>query len=388
MVLINNFNSMNMKKKLFSSLFTLLAVAISLIGCKKDRDFVESDVTAVENLHLPANGSKLFVDGQGTAKFEWEAARAQDNGVVLYEVLFDKEDGDFSKPIYSLTSDGRGLYSRVSIPYSDMNAIANSAGIKAGQAGNLKWTVRSSRGLNFKNSSISNVLEVRRPEGFSVPGQAYLTGSATENGDELAKAVSFKKLKDQTFEIYTSLKAGEAKIVVDNKGTPTAYSINENGKLVEGGATKINNGPAVYRIRVNFATANVEMVEVVSVNLWFAPFETLSAIPYAGDGVWEAKDMVVNFKKESWGSDERYKFKFVLKKQDGKLSDEWFGSTKGDNDRPVANTPSSFWHMVPVSNDRWSNSFKFATEVDGKKNDIRIIFNTSVPEYTHKVTIK
>ena len=43
--------------------------------------------------------------------------------------------------------------------------------------------------------------------------------------------------------------------------------------------------------------------------------------------------------------------------------------------------------MVPVTNDHWNNSFKFATEVDMSTVDVEVIFNTEVPEYTHSVTI-
>ena len=90
--------------------------------------------------------------------------------------------------------------------------------------------------------------------------------------------------------------------------------------------------------------------------------------------------------QETWGRDERYKFRFTVA-NNGETQEEWFGSTNADNQRPDANTSPAYWHMVPVTNDHWNNSFKFATEVDMSTVDVEVIFNTEVPEYTHSVTI-
>ena len=35
----------------------------------------------------------------------WSGGGAADGGIVLYEVLFDKADGDFSKPLATVKSD-------------------------------------------------------------------------------------------------------------------------------------------------------------------------------------------------------------------------------------------------------------------------------------------
>jgi hypothetical protein len=66
---------------------------------------------------LPEDGKyiKIPSGASGSVSFEWEQARAEDNGLVLYEVAFDKEGGDFSKPLYSVPSDGNGLYNKLTL---------------------------------------------------------------------------------------------------------------------------------------------------------------------------------------------------------------------------------------------------------------------------------
>lgn len=92
------------------------------------------------------------------------------------------------------------------------------------------------------------------------------------------------------------------------------------------------------------------------------------------------------FRQESWGRDERYKFKFTVV-NGTTTSEEWYGSVNGDNNRPDANTPASFWYMVPVTSDYWNNCFKFATAVDNSNVNAEINFSAASPAYTHSFTI-
>jgi hypothetical protein len=56
---------------------------------------------------------------------------------------------------------------------------------------------------------LKRIVEIERPAGFTdIPTELFLTGTATEGGDDLTKAVKFKQTAPGKFEIYTSLKAG------------------------------------------------------------------------------------------------------------------------------------------------------------------------------------
>ncbi|RVU03029.1 hypothetical protein EOD41_03580 [Mucilaginibacter limnophilus] len=376
-----------MKKITYCTLFAAL-IAFVFAGCKKDKTLEHANVTAVTNLFAPENNKFIKLDPPaGTAVFEWAQAKAEDNGLVLYEVAFDKEDGDFSKPLFILPSDQNGLQNKLTIANKDLNKIAQMAGIQSLATGKLKWTVMSSKGINVKIATESRLIEVERPAGFSeIPADLFATGTATEGGEDLSKAVHFKQTEAGVFEAYTSLKAGTYQLVERNSGTPKAFSITASSNLAEGGTTTVTGDTKVYRIRADFTTATATIDEIVSVGLWFSPDgKVLFDLPYAGKGTWAAEDEAIVFKQESWGRDERYKFRFTVKPAGGEQTTEFFGSRNADNSRPDASTPPAYFDVVPVSSAQYDNSFKFYSGADN--NTIDVLLNFGVDTYTHTVTV-
>lgn len=373
-----------MKKFLNPLLF--LTALLALVGCEKDEELTHLEVSPVEALYTPENNQFFNLGAQSTAVFEWQAAKSENSGIVLYDVVFDTEDGDFSDPVYVMPSDGNGMQRMLNLPFGELNKIAEMAGIQSLETGKLKWTVWSSKGLEVKTAVEERSIEVERPGGFPTPDELFLTGTATETGADLGAALPFKKTGATTFEIYTSLVPGEYQLATRNSGEPETYFI-DGTKMKAEGTTTFAGEEGVYRLRVDFSDGSAKLVEVVKTELWFAPFgEFLFELPYNSNGTWKAAGEPIEFKQEGWGRDERYKFKFTIN-DNGETKEEWFGSTNADNQRPTADSSEAYWHMVPVSDDHWQNSFKFATQVDMSTADIEIIFNTSVPEYTHSVTV-
>ncbi len=373
-------------KNIFSYIvLTSLTVMTIMTGCKNDEELSHTQVSPVTDLYAPDDNDFLNLGAQSAAVFEWAAAKAADNGVVLYEVVFDTEAGDFSDPVYTLPADGNGLQRTLNLPFSELNRIAGMAGIQPEETGKLKWTVLSSKGINIQEPVVSRLIEVQRSAGFPAPDELYITGSATEGGENLGDGILMKQTSTNTFEVYTSLNEGEYYFASRNEGTPDTYFI-ENGKLKADGKTAATGEQTVYRIRVDFSTATTEVSVIESVALYFSPNDAfLAELPYAGNGTWEIQDTPIEFKQEDWGRDERYKFRFMVN-TGGNTVEEWYGSTNADNSRPDENTSAAYWYMVPVTNDRWANTFKFSGAVDNKQADIRIIFNTTVPEYIHMIT--
>ncbi|MDR7130294.1 hypothetical protein J2X69_002642 [Algoriphagus sp. 4150] len=373
-------------KNFLYKILGVLTVLISLFSCQEDAE-MRTEVTPVNSLYLPENNAYLNLGAQSSAIFEWEASKAADNGVVLYDVVFDTEDGDFSDPLYLLPSDGRGLQRRLTLPFSELNKIAQMAGIQPEGVGKLQWSVQSSKGINVQPLVDIRTIEVLRPAGFPAPDELFLLGSATEAGDELSGAILMKKTSVNTFEAYTSLVEGSYYFASRNSGESDTFYI-EDGKLRADGETAYSGDRKVYRIRVDFSNGTTEIHEVSKVELWFAPDGVfLTELPYDTNGTWSVEDFPIVFKQEGWGRDERYKFRFTTLDSEGNEAEEWFGSTNGDNQRPTDSTGPAYWYMVPVSDDRWNNSYKFATEVDNSNADISVIFNAEVPSYTHSVSI-
>lgn len=364
----------------------LILFSVFAVSCSDDDTLSHTNVSAVNALYAPADNTFFDLGAQSSAVFEWEAAKAEDNGVVLYDVVFDREGGDFSNPVYVMPSDGNGFQRTLSISFSDLNKIAGLAGIETESIGKLIWTVNSSKGINVQKSSVSGIFEVLRPGGFPVPDQLFISGTGSEGGTIQTEAVPFKKTGASTFEIHTKLSSGDYQFITRKNGTPEVFYIDE-GDLQENGATAYSGDDKVYRIKVDFSDGSTTMTEIKKIELWFAPNAEFSfEYVYAGKGTWKAENKLIVFRQETWGRDERYKFRFTVN-QNETDSFEWLGSSNADNNRPDGNVPPAYWYMFPVSSDQWSNCFKFASAVDNHNVNSLIDFSGTAPAYTHNFTV-
>ncbi|MCF6406797.1 SusE domain-containing protein [Chitinophaga filiformis] len=380
-------------KTFFANILLALPVSLGLIltGCGKDDHELNTNLTPVSRLNAPVDDKyiKLQPATSATVSFEWDQARAEDGSLVLYEVVIDKDGGDFSNPIAKITSDGGGVQNKLTLSHKDLNSIAGKAGIAALATGKLKWTVNASKGYNIQPAAESRTIEVERPNGFAeIPVDVYLTGDATEAGADLAQAVKLKSTAPGVFEIYTSLKDGKYKFVDRNAGTPTTYFI-DGAALKEGGESTQSGGTKVYRLRLDFNNTAATITEITAIGLWFAPENGIMYdLTYTTNGTWTFENKLINFYQESWGRDERYKFRVSVKAADGTAGTEWFGSSNADNSRPTATTPLSFWELRPIANsDQYNYCYKFASEVDGKNCDVKLYFSPD-KTYTHQVIVR
>lgn len=378
-----------MKKYILSWLALVLAASFIMSGCDDDKGAINSNITPVNLLFAPKDNLfvKLTPATEASVVFEWEQAKAEDGTMVLYEVAFDVESGDFSSPIYKIVSDNKGLENFLTLSHKDLNRVANFAGIPPLGVGKIKWTVLTSKGINVKRSESVRSLEVERPLGFAeIPADLYLTGDASEAGTDHANAIKFKQTAPGIFELYTSLKEGTYQFINRNAENRKTYSV-DGSLLKEDGATEVSGDTKVYRLRLDFNNVSASIVEVSKVELWFAPDGVFwGTFVYKGNSIWEASNVSVVFRPESWGRDERYKFRFTIKDGDQEKF-EWFGSSNRDNSRPESSTPASYWSMVPVDDSAFDYTFKFAETADNKTCDFKVDFNPST-SYTHQIIVK
>lgn len=380
-------------KTFFANILLALPVSLGLIltGCGKDDHKLNTNLMPVSRLNAPADDKfiKLQPATSATVSFEWDQARAEDGSLVLYEVVIDKENGDFSNPVAKITSDGGGVQNKLTLSHKDLNSIAGKAGIAALATGKLKWTVNASKGYNIQPATESRTIEVERPNGFAeIPVDVFLTGDATEAGDDLAQAIRLKSTAPGVFEIYTSLKDGKYQFVDRNSGTPTTYFI-DGDMLKEGGESTQSGGTKVYRLRLDFNNTAATITEITAIGLWFAPDNGIMYdLNYTSNGTWTFEDKLIEFHQESWGRDERYKFRMSVKAADGTAGTEWYGSSNADNSRPTSATPLSFWELKPIANsDQYNYCYKFMSEVDGKNCDVKVYFSPD-KTYTHEVIVR
>jgi hypothetical protein len=389
-----------MKKYVCGTLNLMLILGIcAMSSCKKDIE-LNTNIGAVKNLYAPDNGKTLKLQPATSAAvlFEWENAKAEDGTLVQYEVVFDKEGGNFQSPIFKKVSDGNGVQTTLSLSHKDLNKIAKLAGIGSLETGKLQWTVFSYKGMNSIKAEQVRDLIVERPAGFSeIPADVYLTGSATEGGATLANAIKMRSIANGVFEIFTKLKPGTYHFVDKNSGTPLTYSI--QGTAIKEGGENTQADEKIYRIRLDFNNAANEVTEITKVSLYMPAgwannnVYLIATLDYKGNGIWEALNTPIHFLNPGW-PEERYKFQFDTKNADGTAGQEFYGSINAENqNRPDdPNTPLTYFKVMPQPANApyidWSYTYKFASATDGKNCDIRLILNADGDFYIHEVKIK
>jgi len=380
-----------MQRKIF--FFVLVVFGGCLAACKKTYNYsLDQTVSPVANLFAPQDSLFVALNPASGAliTFEWSPALAADGSLVQYELAFDTVS-DFKHPLFKVASDGTGVNTQATVSHSTLNQIAKRAGIAALDTGKLYWTVYSTKGLNEVKAGQTNVMVVARPAGFdTIPSDLYLTGSATEGGTDLSKAVHFKQTAAGVFEAYTSLKSGGSYSFVNgNTGTPTSYTI-VGANLKEGGSVNYSDTTAQVRFDLDFNNAVATMTVIRSVDVWYADADNVKYhLTYQGAGEWLDAGQLLTENTESWGLEDRYKFRFTVNTGGGASdSYEWYGSSNGDNSEPTSSTPPSYFYLVPATNDQWNNCYKFVSSTMNNNNvNITVLLQPDAP-YTHSIILQ
>jgi starch-binding outer membrane protein SusE/F len=366
--------------------FKCLAVVFFIAffsSCEKEY-VLYGDVSAPPALTAPENDFFVKIEPAGTATLEvsWEAAKATDGGLVLYEVLFDKVDGDFSSPVYTVLSDNKGAAATLTLDHKILNKIANAAGIQSLATGNVKWTVVATKGATMAKADAARTLKLERPLGFAeMPAELYLVGSATEAGDAAANAIPFKKKEDGVFELYTSLKAGSYQLITSTGADAKKFFI-ENNVIKEGEtAVTVEGDTRAQRLTFDFNSATYKVVTIDKIELFMAAYNTaIGELTYSGNSSWTGESIPVEFFPFSWGRDERYKFKLITSE-----GSEFMGSENANNGSPVG-AAASYFFLHPVSDSQWDFTYKFDPAADLKNVKAEIFLKPTGP-YAHKITV-
>jgi len=355
-------------------------------------NYSDAEVSAVNALYSPTENAavKLVSAASASLFFEWEPAKTQDSGAALYEIVFDKVGGDFSQPIYRMTSNNNGYLSNATVTHKVLNSIATNSGINPGESGDVIWTIISSRGMNQVLSKHSRKLNITSLEGFAeVPNEVFVTGEGSETGTDVNASMTFKQVSPGEFEIYTRLEAGKKYVFIDRKsGTPRYFFSDDQVKLKEGSA---ENGmqvskTGVYKVNLDFNVATITAIEITKVGMFFSPSNSVIVdLPYGGNGIFRGTG-VVNFKQESWGRDQRYKFQFEFI-ENGATKIGQFGTKNSTDNPPNSNSaPSYYFIKVLANNSQWDDKWKFIDAVDGKSTTLSIVLQGD-KDYTHTVTV-
>lgn len=376
-------------KALLSKLSIIASLALAFVACDNMGE-TDSRLAPTDKLIEPADGKSVVLEASPSAAvyFEWNYSPVETSGTAVYQIAFDKADGDFSKPVYLASSSNNGLDNHISITHKQLNKIAGMIGIKPSDTGSFKWTVFTSKGTNAVKAAQENTITVTRLAGFAdIPVDVFVTGEASEGGTDLSKAHKMKAVANGEFEVYTKLVAGKPFNFTDGTtGTPRQF-YTANGLVKENGTSTVETD-GVYRITLDFNTGACTYTLVTRIGFFFCPEDKiLFDLPYVGYGVFQAKE-TVTFKQESWGRDERYKFRMFVKEDGGKAEvAEWEWATLNQTDaRPTPTSPDSYYYLqLLTSKSQWDNKWKLMGDFDGVPATYTIYLTADQP-YTHSIT--
>ncbi|MDR1524135.1 MAG: SusE domain-containing protein [Tannerella sp.] len=373
-------------RPIFFKITMIASFVFAFVACSNNGEVRDLGVTAVNKLYEPDNGKDVVLQSSASATlyFEWEPARAEDSGNVLYEVVFDRADGNFSDPLFIVASDNNGGTNHATITHKQLNRIAALAGVESAARGSLKWTVYASKGIHPVKAEEERTLTLTRLAGFAdIPSQLYLTGEGSEAGADLSRALVTKKIAEGEFEIYTKLTEGKAfKFVNAASGTPVEYSLSGE-KIVEGGTSTVPK-TGIYKYYLDFNIGSFTTKEVTKVNLFLNWSQRKIELPYKGFGVWEITNYTITGLEGNDNSDDRYKFR--MESSDGET--EW--RAINNDSKPTGN--EAYYYMVERTNvEQWTNNQIWKNPAtdgwSGKTYDVTFSLN---PEgaYTHNLVIK
>ena len=178
-------------KAIFIKLMFITSAVLVFMGCNDNMGDTDNRLASVSTLLEPADGKSVVLEPSASSSvyFEWQTPSVEETGTALYQIAFDKVDGDFSKPVYVMCANNNGFGNYVSVTHKQLNQIAGKVGIKPSDTGTFKWTILSSKGLQSVKAGVENKITVTRLAGFEdVPIDVYVTGEASEGGADLAKA--------------------------------------------------------------------------------------------------------------------------------------------------------------------------------------------------------
>ena len=341
----------------------------------------DPSATPVGELTAPAAGAEIALSAQAGAKatFSWVklAGDTPDVRLTTYSVVFFSDAAKTNEVgRKSAGSDGSA-----DVAYTELESIAETAGIPAEGTGDVYWTVESKL-LGSTALAEARKLVVTRMKG--IPTVAYITGAASEFGSNYQALTALGAGK---FEIFTKLtKAAGGYNFTDGNTSAARKFVVENGAIKEDAGSIVSSEEAIYYILLDFGAGTakyqkIENMRYLSPNVKTQNTDKQIKLPYQGNGIWYAAGVVPYLR--DW-DDDRY---FYWAEVDGVKTK--FGADPGMsgdlNEKPAENDTRFrvFWPISDVNSDD-AGAFKMLHAYrgnDSKRVNIKLNMSPDTEHY-------
>ena len=391
-----------MKRILYLLLTAVLAV--TAVSCDSDEKGNGAELSAPQ-LYFPKDQYAIDITTGLSVIFEWENATT---GNVVYQVLFDSDEGDFSDPVYVATSDANGFEPSLEIETGTLSTIATLCGGLPGQTLDIKWTVRSIQGTEqAADGQNARTLIVSLPNTVSpLPVTLAIGGTASEGetagkfnaalpvGTTIGKHIADRE--SGAMECFTKLTTGGTFTVKDN--FDRYYALEEGGIIrctYEEATENSVETDGVYWIYINFNTMKWSMKRIETVEFWNHPHFGAAyqeEMDYVGNGVWEIVDyawVVTN------GSATDTRYYFLATYDDGSV-ERWSFWDDDCRNNATPEADPKFYNIYRFTHssltDEWAHTWKTRENINegaDKLATFRVhMNNTDKADYYHERSFK
>ncbi|OHX66871.1 hypothetical protein NH26_11135 [Flammeovirga pacifica] len=254
---------------------------ILLVGCTEKENMQPEgnwDLSA-PSLMAPSAGDKIDLIQEfpeETIDFEWTAAINSAGYDVTYQIVVVSDTAsDTMTPLLKVLSDDNGKALTGSITYQELDQALSAQCIAAGSEVNVKVGVVASS----MERQVEDLVEISvvRFKNEVVPTQLFITGTATEAGNDRANAIPFKRLPtadgsaSNVFEVYTKLSVEGTFLFLDNNTENAAHYGLTDEKIMKCGSEITVDEEKVYRVKVDFDNGTYELRDFSEIELFGAP---------------------------------------------------------------------------------------------------------------------
>lgn len=289
-------------KKIYKHLLLFAIASMAITGCEKDENMQPEgqwDLIA-PTITLPAADQSIILDQETpneTITFSWEPAISTAGYAITYAVVIDTLGStNFDTPIYEVASSNSGSSTSAVVSFAEIDEALSVSGYAANESTPLTWAVKS-MSLS-KTAYTSQSIDITRFEDEIIPTRLYISGTATENANNLSEAIQLKRLNNSEgnpsniHEVYTSLTAGNSFKFYSENTLPAHQYGGSDGELVKSGLpiTVTENG--VYRITVNLDDNTYSLLKI---DYWSMVGQPINGgwggdepLSYQGNSIWSA----------------------------------------------------------------------------------------------------
>lgn len=369
------------------SVLLLAAMSCTLFSCGRTGGGINYNILPGNDLYLPEDGASRDLSDLGATMFYWTPSIAEDNGFVSYDVLFDRLSGDFSDPVYTVSSQFNGSRPYVELSAKELNRIARLAGVGVEEEGTVKWTVRASKGLYGAVYSGVHTINVRTMYSIDpLPQTLYLSGPAIKDAEGVdrimmtnSRGIDKADAGEGIFESFCKIASGRDLFISDESGR--SFVLNASGSVSvceQPLASRLSSGNGVIWLTADMDGMTWSYKTLESVYLYAAAWAdgnmstANEAMRYAGSGVYELRGYDNKTSKNS-ANDSRYRFNAVL--GDGSRlyigTEATLGAEYTVNYRIL-----NFYTNATIGNVDWDKTFNLVEKDCGVPCDVFLYLNS------------